>query len=206
MMLIVRREQGALRRYAHLSTGNYHQITSRIYTDFGLMTANPDIGEDAHLLFLQLSGLGPIIKLKCLLHSPFTLHKGLKEKIEREIAHGDTLCTDDAPYQAFRAQSRDPKWQRAFLARPVTERQAFAAQARAESQRYTHSAGDAITDVNKAEVTAALHAHGVRRLIHGHTHRPAIHGKSPRVSRAERLPPSPLVKVVNQARSARTIV
>jgi polyphosphate kinase len=87
MMLIVRREQGALRRYAHLSTGNYHQITSRIYTDFGLMTANPDIGEDAHLLFLQLSGLGPIIKLKCLLHSPFTLHKGLKEKIEREISH-----------------------------------------------------------------------------------------------------------------------
>jgi len=87
MLLIVRREHGALRRYAHLSTGNYHQITSRIYTDFGLMTANPDIGEDAHLLFLQLSGLGPIIKLKCLLHSPFTLHKGLKEKIEREIAN-----------------------------------------------------------------------------------------------------------------------
>ncbi len=87
MLLIVRREQGALRRYVHLSTGNYHQITSRLYTDFGLMTANPDIGEDAHLLFLQMSGLGPIIKLKCLLHSPFTLHKGLMEKIEREIAN-----------------------------------------------------------------------------------------------------------------------
>jgi polyphosphate kinase len=51
------------------------------------MTANPDIGEDAHLLFLQLSGLGPIINLKCLLHSPFTLHAGLMAKIEREIAH-----------------------------------------------------------------------------------------------------------------------
>jgi polyphosphate kinase len=87
MLLIVRREQGALRRYVHLSTGNYHQITSRLYTDFGLMTSNPDIGEDAHLLFLQMSGLGPIIKLKFLLHSPFTLHKGLMEKIEREIAH-----------------------------------------------------------------------------------------------------------------------
>jgi polyphosphate kinase len=87
MLLIVRREHGALRRYAHLSTGNYHQITSRVYTDFGLMTANPDIGEDAHLLFLQLSGLGPIIKLRCLLHSPFTLHRGLMQKIEREIAH-----------------------------------------------------------------------------------------------------------------------
>ncbi|RYD15348.1 MAG: polyphosphate kinase 1 [Lysobacteraceae bacterium] len=87
MLLIVRREGGTLRRYAHLSTGNYHQVTSRLYTDFGLMTANPDIGEDAHLLFLQLSGLGPIINLKCLLHSPFTLHAGLMAKIEREIAH-----------------------------------------------------------------------------------------------------------------------
>ncbi|HEX6834723.1 MAG TPA: polyphosphate kinase 1 [Rudaea sp.] len=87
MLLIVRREQGKLRRYVHLSTGNYHQITSRIYTDFGLMTANIDIGEDVHKLFQQLSGLGPVIKLKRLLQSPFTLHKGLMEKIEREIAH-----------------------------------------------------------------------------------------------------------------------
>lgn len=87
MLLIVRREQGVLRRYAHLSTGNYHQITSRLYTDFGLMTANPEIGEDTHLLFLQLSGLGPIIELKRMLHSPFTLHRGLMEKIEREIDH-----------------------------------------------------------------------------------------------------------------------
>ena len=87
MLLVVRRESGGLRRYVHLSTGNYHQVTSRIYTDFGLMTADPEIGEDAHLLFLQLSGLGPIIKLKQLLHSPFTLHKGLMAKIEREAAH-----------------------------------------------------------------------------------------------------------------------
>ncbi|HNR91234.1 MAG TPA: RNA degradosome polyphosphate kinase, partial [Dokdonella sp.] len=84
---IVRREAGSLRRYVHLSTGNYHQVTSRTYTDFGLMTADPEIGEDAHLLFLQLSGLGPIIKLKQLLHSPFTLHRGLMEKIERETTH-----------------------------------------------------------------------------------------------------------------------
>jgi len=87
MLLIVRREPGGLRRYVHLSTGNYHQVTSRAYTDFGLMTADPEIGEDAHLLFLQLSGLGPIIKLKQLLHSPFTLHKGIMAKIEREAAH-----------------------------------------------------------------------------------------------------------------------
>ncbi|MBS0582714.1 MAG: polyphosphate kinase 1, partial [Proteobacteria bacterium] len=87
ILLIVRREKNGLRRYVHLSTGNYHTVTSRIYTDFGLMTADKDIGEDAHKLFQQLSGLGPVIELKRLLQSPFTLHKSVMEKIEREIAH-----------------------------------------------------------------------------------------------------------------------
>ena len=91
------------------------------------------------------------------------------------LMHGDTLCTDDAPYQAFRAQSHVPEWQRGFLARPIAERQAFAAQARAESRRYTRSVGDAITDANADAVLAAFHEHGVRRMIHGHTHRPAVH-------------------------------
>jgi UDP-2,3-diacylglucosamine hydrolase len=103
------------------------------------------------------------------------------------LMHGDTLCTDDAPYQAFRMQSRNANWQRAFLARPVAERQAFAAQARAESQRYTRTVGDAITDVNQAEVRSALHAHGVRRMIHGHTHRPAIHAVECGDAPAERV-------------------
>jgi polyphosphate kinase len=87
MLLVVRRERGGLRRYVHLATGNYHQMTSRIYTDFGLMTAHPEIGEDAHQLFLQLSGLGTIVKLKRLLHSPFTLHAGIIARIQREIDH-----------------------------------------------------------------------------------------------------------------------
>ncbi|MDR3388395.1 MAG: polyphosphate kinase 1 [Rudaea sp.] len=87
MLLIVRREQGVLRRYVHLSTGNYHQITSRLYTDFGLMTADPDIGSDTHKLFQQISGLGPVIELKRLLQSPFSLHKSIMHKIEREIAN-----------------------------------------------------------------------------------------------------------------------
>ncbi|HEY0197574.1 MAG TPA: polyphosphate kinase 1 [Rhodanobacter sp.] len=87
MMLIVRREGAALRRYVHLSTGNYHQINSRTYTDIGLMTANEEIGEDLHKVFQQLSGLGPMIKLKRLLHSPFTLYPGVMAKIERETTH-----------------------------------------------------------------------------------------------------------------------
>ena len=87
MLLILRREKGALRRYVHLSTGNYHQITSRIYTDFGLMTADADIGSDTHKLFQQISGLGPVIQLKRLWQSPFTLHQWVLQTIEREIAH-----------------------------------------------------------------------------------------------------------------------
>ena len=82
------------------------------------------------------------------------------------LMHGDTLCTDDTPYQAFRTQSRNPAWQRAFLARPVAERQAFAAQARAESRNYTRSVADAITDVNPDAVTATLRARSVRRMVH----------------------------------------
>lgn len=84
MLLIVRREGKKLRRYVHLGTGNYHAGTARAYTDLGLITANPDIGNDVHLLFQQLSGLAPTTKLKCLLQSPFTLHPGVIKKIERE--------------------------------------------------------------------------------------------------------------------------
>ncbi len=87
MLLVVRREGRKLRRYVHLATGNYHQITSRLYTDIGLMTAQAEIGEDVHKVFQQLSGLGPTIKLKRLLQSPFTLYKGLMQRIEREITH-----------------------------------------------------------------------------------------------------------------------
>ena len=84
MMLIVRREGPVLRRYAHLSTGNYHAGTARLYTDIGLMTAHPEICADVHGLFQQLSGLAPAIKLKRLMASPFTLHAGLLARIARE--------------------------------------------------------------------------------------------------------------------------
>lgn len=96
------------------------------------------------------------------------------------LGHGDLLCTDDAAYQAFRAQTRDPQWQAQFLAQPLPARLAFAEQARAASKaRYGElsSAGTAetITDVNADAVANAFKEHGVRRMIHGHTHRPAIH-------------------------------
>jgi polyphosphate kinase len=87
MLLIVRREGRQLRRYVHLGTGNYHSGTARAYTDFSLMTADPDIGNDVHLIFQQLSGLAAPLTLKHLLQSPFTLHKGVLERIARETAH-----------------------------------------------------------------------------------------------------------------------
>ncbi|UHQ18352.1 polyphosphate kinase 1 [Lysobacter sp. KIS68-7] len=87
MLLIVRREGRKLRRYVHLGTGNYHSGTTRAYTDFGLITADPDIGNDVDLIFRQLSGLAPAIKLKRLLQSPFTLHAGVLQRIDRETKH-----------------------------------------------------------------------------------------------------------------------
>ncbi len=87
MLLIVRREGRRLRRYVHLGTGNYHAGTARLYTDFGLITADPDIGDDVHQIFQQLSGLAPVTKLTRLLQSPFTLHAGILERIAREAAH-----------------------------------------------------------------------------------------------------------------------
>jgi len=87
MLLVVRREGRKLRRYVHLGTGNYHAGTARGYTDLGLITADADIGNDVHLIFQQLSGLAPAIRLRRLLQSPFTLHDGVLDRIGRETRH-----------------------------------------------------------------------------------------------------------------------
>ncbi len=96
------------------------------------------------------------------------------------LLHGDLLCTDDAAYQQFRAQTRDPQWQTQFLAQPLAARLAFAAQARAASQaRYgelvAKGMAETVGDVAPATVQAWFERFGIRRMIHGHTHRPAIH-------------------------------
>jgi polyphosphate kinase len=87
MVLIVRREGGKLRRYVHLGTGNYHPGNATVYTDFGLLTCDRDIGEDAHKVFQQLSGFSSAYPLKQLLLSPFTQHREVLQRIEREIAN-----------------------------------------------------------------------------------------------------------------------
>ena len=85
MMLVVRREGKNLRNYVHLSTGNYHARTSRVYTDYGLFTSDPEIGQDVHKVFMQLTSLGKVSKLHKLLQSPFTLHAFLLDRIGQEI-------------------------------------------------------------------------------------------------------------------------
>jgi polyphosphate kinase len=85
MILVVRREGRTLRRYVHLGTGNYHARTARLYTDYGLLTCDRAVGEDVNKLFHQLTGLGRAGKLKKLLQSPFTLHKGMLAYIANEI-------------------------------------------------------------------------------------------------------------------------
>ena len=87
LMLIVRREEGKLRRYVHMGTGNYHAGNAKAYTDYGLFTANEAITEDVHRIFHELTGMGKPAQLKKLLHAPFTLHDKLMDYIDDEIAH-----------------------------------------------------------------------------------------------------------------------
>nr|WP_274520674.1 polyphosphate kinase 1 [Ectothiorhodospira variabilis] len=87
LLMVVRREKSQIKRYVHLGTGNYHAGTARAYTDLGLLTADKVVGEDVHKIFQQLTGLGKVSKLRKLLQSPFTLHSGMIERIDREIEH-----------------------------------------------------------------------------------------------------------------------
>lgn len=87
LLMVVRREKNEMRRYVHLGTGNYHAGTARAYTDLGLLTADPVIGEDVHKIFQQLTGLGKVSKLRKLLQAPFTLHSAMLDNIEREITN-----------------------------------------------------------------------------------------------------------------------
>lgn len=84
MCMIIRREGRRLTRYVHLGTGNYHERTSRSYTDFGLFSSDQDLGQDVQKIFQQIAALGKAGKLKALLQSPFTLHSGMLEQIEAE--------------------------------------------------------------------------------------------------------------------------
>ena len=101
------------------------------------------------------------------------------------LMHGDTLCTDDKAYQAFRTQVRNPAWQQAALARPIAERLAIAQDLREKSEGAKQGKSMGIMDVAPAAVEQAFRDSGAKVLIHGHTHRPARHVH--RVDGAERV-------------------
>ena len=83
MLLVTRREDGRLRRYAHLSTGNYNRSTARLYTDIGWFSADPDLTADVDAVFQQLASLGRTRHLKAMLQAPFTLHRQMLAELSR---------------------------------------------------------------------------------------------------------------------------
>lgn len=87
LTLVARREGESLKRYVHLATGNYNPITSRVYTDLGVLTADEEIANDATNLFNYLTGFSKYSKYRCLLVAPVNLRKNLTRLIERETAH-----------------------------------------------------------------------------------------------------------------------
>jgi UDP-2,3-diacylglucosamine hydrolase len=94
---------------------------------------------------------------------------------ETLLMHGDTLCTDDVDYQAWRRTARSRAWQDPFLAKPLAERRREIEALREKSREVIQAKPAGIMDVNNAAVTEALRVHGVSRLVHGHTHRPGRH-------------------------------
>ncbi|GLY27486.1 RNA degradosome polyphosphate kinase [Kineosporia sp. NBRC 101731] len=87
LSLVVRQEADGLHRYCHVGTGNYNPKTARLYEDLGLLTCDPQVGEDLSRLFNQLSGYAPKTAYRRLLVAPRSLRTGLVDRIEREIAN-----------------------------------------------------------------------------------------------------------------------
>lgn len=87
LALVVRREQDGLRRYLHLSTGNYNIGTARVYTDLGMFSCRPDLGADVSDLFNYLTGYSKQRHYRKLLVAPVNLRQGIATLIRREIAH-----------------------------------------------------------------------------------------------------------------------
>lgn len=91
------------------------------------------------------------------------------------LMHGDSLCTGDAEYMAFRAQIQNKDAQKTLLAQSLEQRRQLAASLRAQSKSANSNKAEDIMDVTQAEVERVCIEHGVTTLIHGHTHRPAVH-------------------------------
>lgn len=102
------------------------------------------------------------------------------------LMHGDTLCTDDLDYQAWRRTARSDAWQREFLGKSLDERRRAVGGMREKSKEVVQAKPAEIMDVNADAVREAMQHHGVKRLIHGHTHRPGRHRVDLEGGRGER--------------------
>ena len=91
------------------------------------------------------------------------------------LMHGDTLCTDDVAYTAFRDQVRQPEWQQRFLGQPLLLRQQQAEALRAQSEGAKQEKTEELMDVNADAVAAAFRQYGAGAMIHGHVHRQGVH-------------------------------
>jgi UDP-2,3-diacylglucosamine hydrolase len=91
------------------------------------------------------------------------------------LLHGDSLCTRDEAYQAFRKTARDPQWQAQLLNQGLAERRTLAGELRSMSKEANSNKAEDIMDVTPNEVTRVMAEYNVQQLIHGHTHRPARH-------------------------------
>lgn len=107
-----------------------------------------------------------------LISDPSVLKLGGKRCL---LMHGDSLCTDDHEYMAFREQARNPQWQAQLLAQPIEARRQLAEQLRQQSKSMSAMKAEDIMDVNAQAVANILTQEDADILIHGHTHRPAIH-------------------------------
>lgn len=103
------------------------------------------------------------------------------------LMHGDTLCTRDVDYLAFRSMVRNPAWQQDFLSKSLPERLAIAENVRAVSKEKTGQLQNEIMDVTQSEVEKVMAEQNVQLLIHGHTHRPAVHQLTVNGKAAERV-------------------
>nr|VFK44279.1 MAG: polyphosphate kinase [Candidatus Kentron sp. TC] len=85
VILVVRKDYNGIQRYAHIGTGNYHADTARLYSDLGILTNDEDIGQDLTQLFNFLTGYSSPLQYRKILAAPYTLKRGLLDRIEREI-------------------------------------------------------------------------------------------------------------------------